>query len=91
MPPLSGSSTAEIEAPLEQVWALVEDVEQAPRWQGGLDALRSMERDDEGRALLCESETDAKVRSIKSIVRFSYEGPTRLSWKQEEGDLKAVE
>ena len=91
MPPLSGSSTAEIEAPLEQVWALVEDVEQAPRWQGGLDALRSMERDDEGRALLCESETDAKVRSIKSIVRFSYEGPTRLSWKQEEGDLKGVE
>jgi carbon monoxide dehydrogenase subunit G len=91
MPPLSGSSTAEIGAPLEQVWALVEDVEQAPRWQGGLNALRALERDDEGRALLCESETDAKVRSIKSIVRFSYAGPTELSWKQEEGDLKAVE
>jgi carbon monoxide dehydrogenase subunit G len=91
VPPLSGSSTAEIDAPLEQVWALVEDVEQAPQWQGGLKALRALERDDEGRALLCESETDAKVRSIKSIVRFNYEGPTRLSWKQENGDLKAVE
>ena len=28
---LTGSSTAEIDAPLGQVWALVEDVERAPQ------------------------------------------------------------
>jgi uncharacterized membrane protein len=33
---LTGSSTAEVDAPLEQVWALVQDVERAPEWQGGL-------------------------------------------------------
>ncbi len=36
---LTGSSTAEIHAPLETVWALVQDVESAPNWQGGLNAL----------------------------------------------------
>ena len=32
---ITGSSVAEIEAPLDQVWAIVEDVLSAPEWQGG--------------------------------------------------------
>jgi len=91
MPNLNGSSTAEIEAPLERVWELVEDVEKAPQWQGGLKAMTAIERDDEGRAILCESETDARVRSVKSVVRFDYAGPTTLRWSQEKGDLKSVD
>src|SRR5512142_440625 len=88
---ITGTSTAEIEAPLEQVWALVEDVEKAPEWQGGLKGLEALERDDEGHAVLCESHSDAKVRTIKSIVRFTYAGPNRLSWVQEKGELKSVD
>jgi ribosome-associated toxin RatA of RatAB toxin-antitoxin module len=88
---ITGNSTAEIDAPIDEVWALVEDVEKAPQWQGGLKAMRAIERDDQGRATLCESESDAKVRSVKSTVRFTYGGPTRLSWRQEKGELKAVD
>jgi ribosome-associated toxin RatA of RatAB toxin-antitoxin module len=88
---LTGSSTAEIHAPIDQVWALVEDVEVAPQWQGGLKALRATERDADGRAIVCESESDAKVRSIKSTVRFTYAGPTKLTWRQEKGELKSVD
>jgi len=87
---LTGSSTAEIHAPLDRVWDLVQDVESAPDWQGGLNAMRALDRDDEGRAIRCETETDAKVRSVKSIVRFTYDGPKRLTWTQEKGDLKSV-
>jgi carbon monoxide dehydrogenase subunit G len=88
---LTGSSTAEIDAPIDQVWAVVEDVETAPQWQGGLDGLRALERDDQGRATLSETESDIKVRKVKSIVRFTYDGPTRLSWSQEKGELKSVD
>ena len=87
---ISGSSTAEIDSPIDQVWALVEDVEQAPEWQGGLKALRALESDDQGRATLCQSESDAKVRTVKSTVRFTYNGPTTLSWCQEKGELRSV-
>ena len=87
---LTGSSTAEIDAPLDRVWALVEDVESAPQWQGGLKAMHAIERDGNGHAILCEAETDAKVLTVKSKVRFAYDGPRRLSWTQEQGDLKAV-
>jgi carbon monoxide dehydrogenase subunit G len=88
---LGGSASAEIDAPIEQVWALIEDVETAPEWQGGLDASTALERDDAGRATLVETETDIKLRRIKARVRFRYEGPARLAWTQEQGEMKSVE
>jgi carbon monoxide dehydrogenase subunit G len=88
---LIGTSTAEIDAPLERVWKLVEDVEVAPEWQGGLKGMRALDRDAEGRAVRCEAAADIKVRTVKTIVRFSYDGPTRLTWTQEKGDLKSVD
>lgn len=88
---MGGSADAEIDAPLDEVWAVVEDVLIAPEWQGGLEAVTALERDDEGRPTLVESVSDIKVRQVKTQVRFSYEPPNRLSWSQEKGDLKSVE
>jgi hypothetical protein len=88
---LGGSASAEIDASLERVWAIVEDVTTAPDWQGGLDRLTALEHDDADRPTLVETENDIKVRRIKTHVRFRYEGPTRLSWTQEKGDMKSVD
>jgi hypothetical protein len=88
---MGGSASEEIEAPLDEVWAVVEDVLTAPEWQGGLVAIRALERDADDRPTLVETENDIKVRRVKTQVRFSYEGPTRLTWVQEKGDLKSVE
>jgi len=88
---ITGSSTAEIDAPLDKVWALVEEVEKAPEWQGGLEGMHAIERDSEGRATLCESASDGKVRTIKSTVRFEYDPPGLLRWTQEKGELKSVD
>jgi hypothetical protein len=88
---MGGSASEEIDAPLEEVWAVVEDVLTAPEWQGGLVAMSALEHDDDGRPTLVETENDVKVRRVKTEVRFRYEPPTRLSWTQEKGDLKSVE
>jgi carbon monoxide dehydrogenase subunit G len=88
---LGGSASEQIEAPIDQVWAVVEDVLSAPDWQGGLDGVTAIETDPEGRPTLVESENDIKVRRVKSRVRFSYEAPTRLAWTQEKGDMKSVD
>jgi carbon monoxide dehydrogenase subunit G len=91
MAKISGSSTADIEAPIEEVWKVVEDVVSAPEWQDGLKDVEELERDGDGHVTLVESSNDAKVRTIKSTVRFSYDGPTRLAWTQEKGEMKSVE
>lgn len=88
---MGGAAEAEIDAPIEEVWALVEDVLVAPEWQGGLVSVSALERDDDGRPTLVESVSDIKVRQVKTQVRFSYDPPARLSWTQEKGDLKSVE
>jgi ribosome-associated toxin RatA of RatAB toxin-antitoxin module len=88
---MGGSASAEIDARVDEVWAVVEDVLTAPDWQGGLVAMSALERDADGRATLVETENDIKVRHVKTQVRFRYEPPTRLSWTQEKGDLKSVE
>jgi len=88
---LDGASSVEIEAPIEQVWAVVEDVATAPQWQGGLDRLTPLEHDSQGRPTVVQTENDLKVRRITARVRFRYDGPTRLSWVQEKGDLKSLQ
>jgi hypothetical protein len=90
MPRISGSASAEIGAPVEEVWVVVEDVLTAPDWQGGLVAMSALERDAEGRPALVEAKNDLRVRHVTTQVRFRYEPPTRLSWTQEKGDLKSL-
>src|SRR3981081_4088207 len=62
MAPLGGTASAEIDAPLQEVWAVVEDVLSAPDWQGGLDRMTALEHDADGRPTLVETENDIKVR-----------------------------
>jgi carbon monoxide dehydrogenase subunit G len=86
---LGGSASVEIDAPLVEVWAVVQDVMAAPQWQCGLDAVTvtALERD----ADVIDSEVDIKVGRVKSRVRIRCEGPARLSWMQEKGDMRSVE
>lgn len=92
MSAISGRASVDVDRSIDEVWALVADVERAPDWQGGLDRLEPIERDAEGRPTLCVSETDAKVKVIKTRVRFDWSAaPGRLSWTQEKGDLKRLD
>ncbi len=87
---MEGSASADIDAPLAEVWAVVEDVPSAPEWQGGMDSMDVLERDAHGRAELCETATDVGPRTVRSTVRFEYEPEHRLTWTQVKGDLKHV-
>jgi ribosome-associated toxin RatA of RatAB toxin-antitoxin module len=91
MPVIRGSSVAEADAPIDRCWALVEDVAIAPEWQGGLLEMKVVERDAQGRAEVCDALSDAKLRKVRTRVKFTYEGPTRLSWKMLEGELDSME
>jgi len=88
---IGGEASIVVDAPIERVYELLEDVETAPQWQNGLQELTPLTRDAEGRAEKCESVSDAKVKTVKTVVRFSYEPPTAVRWAQEKGDLKSLD
>jgi ribosome-associated toxin RatA of RatAB toxin-antitoxin module len=87
---ISGSASTVIEAPIEEVYAVAADVENSPRWQPEIKKAEVLERQGDDQVLVA-TETDAKVRTLKSTLRFSYDAPHGLSWVQEDGDLKSVE
>ncbi len=88
---IDGTASTEIEAPIAAVYAAAADVEASPRWQPEIKVAECLERDDDGNQVLVHMETDAKVRRLSSDIRFSYDEPSRISWVQEDGDLKSVE
>jgi ribosome-associated toxin RatA of RatAB toxin-antitoxin module len=91
MSTVGGSASTEIEASIAAVYEVAADVEGSPRWQPEIKLAECIERDGDGNQVLVHMETDAKVRRLGSEIRFSYEKPGRISWVQEDGDLKAVE
>ncbi|HEX8204931.1 MAG TPA: SRPBCC family protein [Solirubrobacteraceae bacterium] len=87
---IQGSASTVIDAPIDEVYAVAADIENSPRWQPEIKRAEAVERDGDEQRLV-EMETDAKVRTLKSTLRFTYDAPNGLSWVQEEGDLKSVE
>ena len=87
---LSGSASADIATPVERVWAVVADVEAWPQWQATISAVEVEERDAERRPSLCEVVFDAKVQTIRTVQRVSYEPPVSLGFSQESGSLKSL-
>ena len=88
---IEGSASIEIDAPIEEVFEVAADVEQSPRWQPDIKRAQVKERDEDDRQVLVRTETDAKVRTLGSDLRFTYHPPTAMQWQQEKGDLKSVE
>jgi uncharacterized protein YndB with AHSA1/START domain len=83
---LSGSSSAEIDAPIDRCWAVVEDVAGTPRWQNGLEQVDVVERDEAGRALICDTVNDAKFTKVRCRVRIGYDPPHRLTFTRVQSD-----
>jgi uncharacterized membrane protein len=87
---IKGDRSVEIEAPIERCYEIAADVENAIEWQGSLRDVEVLERDDQRRASLVETVSDAKVKNVKSVLRFSYDPPTGITWVQEKGETKAL-
>jgi uncharacterized membrane protein len=87
---IKGDRSVEIDAPIERCYEIAADIQNAPEWQGSLKDVEVLERDGERRALLVETESDAKVKTVRAVLRFSYEPPTAIRWVQEKGDTKSL-
>ena len=87
---IKGDRSVEIDAPIERCFEIAANIEAAPEWQGSLQDVEVLERDDDKRATLVETKSDAKVKSVRALLRFSYAEPTRIEWVQEKGETKSL-
>jgi uncharacterized membrane protein len=87
---IKGERSVEIEAPIERCFEIAADVGKAPEWQDSLRDAEVLERDGDRRPSLVETESNAKVKTVKALLRFAYDEPTSIRWEQEKGDVKSL-
>jgi ribosome-associated toxin RatA of RatAB toxin-antitoxin module len=88
---LRGERSAEIQAPIDEVYAVLVDVEDYPRWQPDVKSVEVFERDSQGRPVLAGITQDAKVRTLGVRVRYTHHAPREISWRLDgKGDVKAM-
>jgi uncharacterized membrane protein len=87
---IQGERTVEIAAPLQRCYDIAADIRHAPEWQGSLKEVDVLESDADGRPTLVETESDAKVKTVKATLRFRYDPPSRIDWEQERGEVKSL-
>lgn len=88
---LGGTATGEIDAPIDEVWAVLTAVETIDQWQEGITGSEALERDGQGDVVLAKISADVKVKELSVVTRFSRQAPTKLSWKVEKGDVKKLD
>ena len=85
---IGGSSSIDIDAPIQRCYDLVADPEGTAEWQESLKRAEVLERDPDGNPTLVETFIDAKAREVRVVLRFDWDEPTELRWTRADGDLK---
>jgi uncharacterized membrane protein len=88
---ITGERSVEIDAPIQRVFDIAADIEKAPAWQGSLKDVEVLERDGDGRPQVVDTVNDAKVKTVKTKLSFTYNSPTEIRWRQEKGDVKSLD
>jgi hypothetical protein len=91
MADLEGIRSVEVAAPRDRCFAIAADVDHVPEWHGAMTDVKVIERDDDGRATVVDSEIDASVTKVRMRLRFSYQEPAGVRWTRESGDLRSLD
>ena len=91
MPAYGECRSAVIDATPQECFDVLTDFERLPEWQGAVKSVRVHERDAQGRGEVVEYEVDAKVKTVRYTLDYSYEEPHLVSWRYVEGDVKDVD
>jgi Polyketide cyclase / dehydrase and lipid transport len=81
----------EIEGAPAACFDAITDYESFPDWQRAVKDVEVLSRDQAGRGKEVAFEIDAKLRTVRYTLDYSYEEPHHVSWAYVEGDPKHVD
>jgi len=79
-----------VDAPPRACFEALLEYETFPDWQRAVKSVDVLSRDTQGRGREVEFEIDAKVRSIRYTLDYSYEEPHMITWRYVDGDVRDV-
>ncbi|MCW2973490.1 MAG: cyclase/dehydrase [Thermoleophilia bacterium] len=88
----SGTSRIDIDAPLEEVFALATDVEGFGAWIKDIREVEVLGRTKDGLATAARMRVDVSIREVEYILDYEYDRPNGVSWSSRPGgDIKSLE
>jgi uncharacterized membrane protein len=81
----------EIDASPRECFDALLEYETFPDWQRAVNATEVLSRHKDGKGKEVEFEIDAKVKTIRYTLEYSYEEPHMVTWRYVEGDVKDVD
>jgi len=87
---IAGNASSDIDAPIDAVWAVVQDVGQWAEWQAALGNVTPTSEDGAGRVSECEVEIDAKITQISMTLECSYSPLAEMTFERTSGNLSSL-
>jgi uncharacterized membrane protein len=86
----SGSESIDIQATPDAIFQVMTDIDSFPKWMDEFKEATVLDRDDQGRPSRASFELDAKIKTVRYVLAYSYpEGG--LAWESEPGgDVKLI-
>jgi uncharacterized membrane protein len=81
----------EIQAPPQECFDALLAYETFPDWQRAVKGIEVLTRHKDGKGKEVEFEIDAKVKTVRYTLDYSYEDPHLVTWRYVEGDVKDVD
>jgi uncharacterized membrane protein len=81
----------EIEATPKECFDALLEYETFPDWQRAVKSTEVLSRHKDGKGKEVEFEIDAKVKTIRYTLDYTYEAPHMITWRYVEGDVKDVD
>jgi uncharacterized membrane protein len=80
-----------IDATPQECFEAIVDYESFADWQRAVKDVEVLSRDNDGRGKEVAFEIDAKLKSVRYTLDYSYEEPHLVAWRYVDGDPKDVD
>lgn len=88
----SGTSTIDIDASAEELFAIVTDLEAFPEWIPDVKEVEVLGYGDDGYPTASTMRVDVSIREVVYTLDYEYDHPHRVAWTSRPGgDVKLIE
>jgi len=82
--------STEIAASVQQCFATITDFERYPDWFSSIQHAAILDRHSDGLARKVEFRIDMTLKTIRYVLEYTYDKPSRLSWRSIDGDVDSI-
>jgi hypothetical protein len=82
--------STQVEQSITSCFATLVEFESYPDWFSPIQQTRVLSRYPNKLGRMVEFHLDMKLRTVRYVLEYQYDKPTRLTWQSTDGDLESV-